>query len=285
MTNDSRYSVHARRALVHARRLAAQLRHAQVDTGHLLVGVLCTEGSIGWRVLDEMSLSAAQAEPHLRSLHPEAQAVENEPPFAEALNQTLELAASESAWLSHHYIGTEHLLLGLTRTNAGSASALLRRLGLTPEQVRSRVRRALTEGASELDVQTAKHTLRLSELSRRVITAAEQLAVTLDHPTVGIGHLLVVLAQETRSPTARLLRDSGLQLEQLRADLTAGDPALRAGIEPVLNRVLELVEALGSHYTGTEHLLLSLVYNETGSAALRTYGADVDFLAQVLGRA
>jgi ATP-dependent Clp protease ATP-binding subunit ClpA len=227
-----------------------------------------------------MDLSAAKAEPHLRALYPmysgPASGQDN------ALEITLQLAADEAVWLSHHYIGTEHLLLGITRTNAGNASALLRRLDTSSEHLRHRVRRALNEGATELDLQMAKHMARFSELSRRVINAAEQLALTLNHEQVGIGHLLVVLAGETRSPTAHMLHESGLDAARLRGDLSHDNVVLLTGIEGILNQVLDLVERVGSHYTGTEHLLLTLIYDPASRAILDYYGVQVDSLQQQL---
>ncbi len=282
MTDENRYSHHARRALTHARLLVTRYRHPFADTGHLLVGVMLTEGSIGYHVLLEMNLTAGRAEPYLQALYPLIDLPDAGLRNADTLEQTLELAASEAAWLSHHYIGTEHLLLGITRTNAGNASALLHRLGTTPEAVRSRVRRALTEGASEYDLTSAKQVARLSELSRRVMNAAEQLAAELGHPHVGIGHLLLVLAQENRSSTARLLRASGLDETRLQAALASGDPALLESIERMLGGVVDLVERMGSHYTGTEHLLLALLNDPTGSRVMRFYGAQPDALRRIL---
>ena len=280
MTSYNRYSHHARRALTHASLLVERYQHPYVDTGHLLIGVLLTEGSIGCQVLQAMDLSAAQAELQLQALYPllngPLTGVDN------ALAMTLQLAADEAVWLAHHYIGTEHLLLGITRTNAGNASTLLRRLGTSSEYLRHRVRRVLNEGATELDLHMVKQMARFSELARRVINAAEQLALTLDHDYVGVGHLLVILAQETRSPTAQMLHDSGLDVARLQADLRQNNPLLLTRIEGVFNQVLELVERIGSHYTGTEHLLLTLVYDPTARAILDHYGVQVDNLQQRL---
>jgi ATP-dependent Clp protease ATP-binding subunit ClpC len=269
----STYSHHARRALTHANLLVQRYRHPFVDTGHLLVGVMLTEGSLGWQVMQAMGLNAAQAEPHLQALYP-IMDMPGEASNADALNMTLELAASEAAWLSHHYIGTEHLLLGLTRSNAGNASALLRRLDTTPEYLRSRVRRALSEGTSEADLQM----VRLSELSRRVIYAAEQLAHSLGHADVGIGHLLLVMARESRSQTSPMLLACGLDETRLRDGLARGDALLLVSLDQILNQVRDLVERIGSHYTGTEHLLLALVYDPAGQAALHAYGVRLDVL-------
>lgn len=274
MPKYSRHSHHARRALTHARSLARRYRHPYVDTAHVLVGVMMTEGSIGCRVLLEMNLYAEKAEVQLQALYPMLDDPRAQVHADEALNMTLQLAADEAAWLSHHYIGTEHLLLGITRANTGNAPALLRRMGASSEHLRRRVRRALTEGATEFDLQTAKQVAQLSELSRRVINAAELRATTLEHETVGLGHLLLELAQESRSPTAQALRDCGLDDKRLRQDLEQASPILLVTIDGMMAQVIDLVGQVGSHYIGTEHLLHVLAQDAAGSAALRAYGVD-----------
>jgi ATP-dependent Clp protease ATP-binding subunit ClpA len=285
MVSSNRYSHHARRALRHAGDLAVRYRHPLIDTSHLLVGVMLTEGSIGCGVLRGMNLTADRAAPHLRRLHPALDAPGPDTGSADALDQALMMAADESAWLGQHYIGTEHLLLGLTRTSAGSADLLLNRLDSSAERLRREVRRWLRQGvAAEFNLQLARRTARLSELSWRVIVGAEQLAVALDHPTVGIGHLLLVLLLEDRSPIAAVLRASGLDEARLRAGLDARDPLLLVSIEVVLARTLDQAENMGSHYTGTEHLLLALALTPAGADLLRAYGVDAGALAARLSR-
>ena len=132
---------------------------------------------------------------------------------------------------------------------------------------------ARREGASDLDSQISHHVARLSELSRRVIHAAEQLAATLGHSEVGVGHLLLVMVQETRSPTSQWLYDSGLDEDRLRAGLAQGDMRLLVSIDHTLGQVSDLATRVGSHYIGTEHLLLSLLADPAGSTALAAYGA------------
>ncbi len=48
----------------------------------------------------------------------------------------IELAVDEARRLNHHYIGTEHLLLGLVREGEGIAAGVLESLGVTLERVR-----------------------------------------------------------------------------------------------------------------------------------------------------
>ncbi|MFN8375503.1 MAG: Clp protease N-terminal domain-containing protein [Anaerolineae bacterium] len=280
MTSYSRYSHHARRALTHASLLVTRYRHAAVDTGHLLGGLMLTEGSIAYQVLQELNLTFKRAEPHLRTLYTPVKPLPDEIVNNEALENTLALAADEATWLGNHYIGTEHLLLGITRTNAGSADNVLKRLDVDPEQVRRQIRRALTNGMTEYNLQAARRAARLSELSRRVINAAEQLSVTLDHPTVGLGHLLLVLLREKRSPISNLLFKSGLRQMRLRRGLKARDEVLLLSIEQSLTLAQETAESRGSHYTGTEHILLTLTTSAEGVDLLERYGADPEKIRQ-----
>ncbi len=275
MTSYHRYSHHARRALTHARILAREHQHPRVDTAHLLVGVLHAQRSIGWRVLHELNLEAGKAIPHLASLTlPQPTSLDDVPNDA-ALDMALELAADESAWLGHHYIGTAHLLLGMTRTNLGNASDLLRVLRVPPEQVRGRVRRALNEGETEFTIEIVRRNPRYSELCRRVITAAEQNSVAMDHETVGIGHLLMILLNERRGSAAVLLRASGLDPVALDAGVHDQDLVLMHSIEALLDAALEVAEARSSHYIGTEHLLLTLTLDTVGQTAMSAYGVNV----------
>ena len=53
--------------------------------------------------------------------------------------KVIELAVDEARRLNHHYIGTEHLLLGLVREGEGIAAGVLESLGVSLEKVRAQV--------------------------------------------------------------------------------------------------------------------------------------------------
>jgi len=65
--------------------------------------------------------------------------------------QVIEYAIEEARNMDHHYIGTEHILLGLTRETEGVASQVLRNIGLTLERVRSEVLNLLGAAPDTLD--------------------------------------------------------------------------------------------------------------------------------------
>ena len=65
--------------------------------------------------------------------------------LAPGTEQVLQMGIEEARRMGHHYIGTEHLLLGMVRQGEGVGMDVLRRLGITPEQIRRQTRRALQE--------------------------------------------------------------------------------------------------------------------------------------------
>ncbi|MFW5748752.1 MAG: Clp protease N-terminal domain-containing protein [Chloroflexota bacterium] len=280
MSNYSRYSHHARRALTHAGLLVQQFHHPRINTGHVLVGVMLTKGSIGHAVLTDLNLHARDAIPLLESLVLPTDQPPEHPANDAAVDVALNLATDEATWLGHHYIGTEHLLLGITRTNVGNASDLLHQLSVSPDRVRHRVRIALDHGMMEPNLNFARRSARLSELSRRVINGAEQLAVSRDDPAVGLGHLLLMLLGEWRSITARLLSDAGVTPEIVRGALERQEAQALYSIESIMIEASEEARSMGHHFTGTEHLLLALVRDPFGSALLERLEVEVDRLKQ-----
>src|SRR5689334_2270918 len=116
MTTNSRYSQHARRALAHARSLARDHAHVVVDSTHLLIGILKEDGSIGCHILRDLQMDLRHTERAFMQL-PHEKGNTTLPALTNALQDALLLANDESRWLGQHYVGTEHFLLGLARSN------------------------------------------------------------------------------------------------------------------------------------------------------------------------
>lgn len=281
MARYHRYSHHSRRALQHAAQLADDYNHPHQDTAHLLVGVIMTEGSLGAEMLEIYDLPVPVARVYLKRLIPPQEANQH-PPRSETFTQTLDLAADEAQSLDSHYIGTEHLLLGITRTNLGNAVDLLRLLDITPEQLRRRLRHLISDGHVEWSLETIRANARLSELSRRVLNATEQLAIKHDHSIISIGHLLLALNNERRGVTSTYLQQSGLQQSELKLDLEQGKQHLLISLENVIQEAINQAEKLGNHYLGADHILLALTMNAHATAILERYNVSVDKVRRLL---
>src|SRR5918912_296858 len=68
--------------------------------------------------------------------------------FTERARKVLQLAQEEAQRFNHHYIGTEHLLLGLVREGEGIAAGVLESLGVSLDKVRSQVIYVLNQSAA-----------------------------------------------------------------------------------------------------------------------------------------
>lgn len=141
-----RFTQRARRVLSLAQEEAERLRHHQIGTEHLLLGLMREEGGVAGRVLRDLGLDLRRVEELVTRL-----STSDGPPNHSQLDlspgtkKVLELAVDEARRMGHHYIGTEHLLLGLVRQQEGIALDVLRRLGVSPEEVRRQTSKVLQE--------------------------------------------------------------------------------------------------------------------------------------------
>ncbi|MEZ4667975.1 MAG: Clp protease N-terminal domain-containing protein [Anaerolineae bacterium] len=137
-----RFTARARRVLSLAQETAEDYKHNYIGTEHLLIGLLREEGGIAGRVLRDLGLEQRRVEGLVEELTQAA--LQSRPTIAElspGVKRVLELAVDEARRMGHHYIGTEHLLLGLVRQSEGVAIDVLKRLGISPEEVRRQTRR------------------------------------------------------------------------------------------------------------------------------------------------
>jgi ATP-dependent Clp protease ATP-binding subunit ClpA len=289
MRTRTSYSQHARQALTTAHTLAKQYDHPGLDSSHLLVGILKTVDSVGSGVLVEIGLAAGQVEQAMQSIshapwHLDASLQEPDwnAEISPGLHEALNMAEDEARWLGQAHIGTEHLLLGLARANEESLLVLLHLFEISPEQIRRQVRRLLQDGITEIGLEQAKRVARLSELSRRALNGAEQIAEQIGHREVGLAHLLLVLSREQRSICKVILQDAGLDSALIEANLAKARPATGGRLEGVIDRAVNRAEAFGSHYTGTDHLLLALALDARGARLLRRYKADPQVIIERL---
>jgi ATP-dependent Clp protease ATP-binding subunit ClpA len=281
--NSHRYSHHALRAMSHAATLAEGFQHSQQDTGHLLMGIVLAEGSIGAQALQDVRFEPTVAGVYLKNLLPRVEE-SGHPPRSEAFEKSVADAHLESSWLSNYYVGTEHLLLGITRTNLGNGPELLRLLDISSEQVRRRVRDLLQDRRPQFDLNALRANTKLSELGRRVLSAAEQSALSLEHSAPGIGHLLLALVQERRGVTSDMLKHSGLNAIDLEAAIERREEMLLNGLEHIMQTAVEEAQKSGNHYLGADHLLLALTLLPAGVILLQTFGAAPDRVNRLLNK-
>jgi ATP-dependent Clp protease ATP-binding subunit ClpC len=141
-----RFTQRARRVLSLAQEEAERLQHNYIGTEHLLLGLIREEGGVAGRVLRELGLEQRRVDELVeRMTRATPRTVGVAPELSPGTKRVLELAVDEARRMGHHYIGTEHLLLGLVRLTEGVAIDILKRLGVSPDEVRRQTRRVLQE--------------------------------------------------------------------------------------------------------------------------------------------
>lgn len=128
-----------RTVLEMAREEAIRLHHGFVGTEHILLGLVREGEGVAAAVLEKVGISSGQVRQAVESClreGSEAIPAKGELPYTSRAKKVLEFAMTEARELSHSYVGTEHILLGLLREKKGIAADVLTKLGLPLEIAR-----------------------------------------------------------------------------------------------------------------------------------------------------
>ena len=299
MSGMERFTQRARRVLSLAHQEAERMRQNVIGTEHLLLGLIEEEGGVAGRVLRELGLEPDRVREMVERMSGFGQYRGGKIDLAPGTQQVLEFAIEEARRMGHHYIGTEHLLLGLVRSQDGLAMEVLRKLGVTSEQIRRQTRRILQElssspsSSSPAATQTpSNRPSQRQEPNKPKTPLVDQLAVDLTSkaeenkldPVIGrqmeIERLIQILARRTKNNPA-LIGEPGVGktaiVEGLAQRIVEGDvPALLLG-----KRVLQLdVGSLvaGTMYRGQFEERLKRVIDELKSSGSILFIDEVHML-------
>jgi len=137
-----RFTERARKVMSFARLEAQRFHHDYVGTEHILLALVKEGTGVASVVLKKMGVELKEIRAEIEKVverGPEPVPANQQLPYTPRAKRVLELALEEARSLSHHYIGTEHLLLGLLREQEGIAAQVLVNLGLKLEEVRDEI--------------------------------------------------------------------------------------------------------------------------------------------------
>jgi ATP-dependent Clp protease ATP-binding subunit ClpC len=145
-----RFTERARQVVVLAQDEARSLGHGYIGTEHLLLGILREEEGLGARVLRSLGVTVEETRVRVARVV----GIGDEPPlgqipFTPHAKKALELSLREAMSLAHGFIGTEHILLGVVRSNEGVAAQVLADGGVDAERVCREVLSSLTGEVSD----------------------------------------------------------------------------------------------------------------------------------------
>lgn len=258
-----RFTQRARRVLSLAHQEAERMRQNTINTEHLLIALIIEEGGIAGRVLQELGLEVDRVREMMERVSKFGDTQSSKIDLSSGVQRILEYAIEEAQKIGHHYIGTEHLLLALIRSTDGLAKTILRKLGVTPEQIRRQTMRVMQEGSTTPPAprrSSRRRPQRAQEKDKAKSPLIDQLAVDLTNmaeeakldPVIGrqmeIERVIQILARRTKNNPA-LIGEPGVGktaiVEGLAQRIVDGDiPA------PLLNKRLLQLD-VGSLVAGT----------------------------------
>ncbi len=274
-----KFTERARKVLSLAQEEAQRFQHNYIGTEHLLLGLVREGEGVAAKVLNNLGVDLNKVRSAVEWIIGRGdRIVLGEIGLTPRAKKVIELAVDEARRLNHHYIGTEHLLLGLVREGEGIASGVLESLGVNLERVRTQTIMVLSHaGGTPAEESTEKPTPRLAEAFGKVLQLAQEEARLFQHDHVGTEHLLLGLLREGDGIAAKVLSNLGVELDKLRmaVELISWHGDYKHGGVVELNRrageVLAQAAIEASHfsheYISTEHLLLGMTRIEESFAA------------------
>jgi ATP-dependent Clp protease ATP-binding subunit ClpA len=315
-----KFTERARRVLQYAPEEAQRLDHNAIRPEHLLLGLVREGEGVAAKVLGELGVQLDGLRSAVEDALGRGDATSEPASGAAALGLTdeakraIELSVDEARRLQHHFIGTEHLLLGLARE--GGSKRVLESLGVGLDAVRARVAAIVSQSrtygqpwtGSAAYGQPVSASAGVPDASftpgaQRALDEARLSARWFRHPSLGSDDLLLGLLREGDGHAAQALGAVGITLGQASAALegqraeppAAGpsvgprrEPAPSPGVQAALERARQEAGLLGAGQVDTAHLLLGLLAldeDEPSHALLRRLGtspADVHAALQRL---
>lgn len=132
-----RYTEKARRVIFFARYEASQFGCKQIETEHILLGVLREDHFLVQRF--DLPLEAIRKQVEDRFTVKKKVSTSVDLPLSNECKRVLAYGAEEAERLSQRHIGSEHLFLGLLREERGVAADLLRLTGISLGQARLQI--------------------------------------------------------------------------------------------------------------------------------------------------
>ena len=276
-----KFTERARKVLSYAQEEAQRFQHNYIGTEHLLLGLVREGEGVAAKVLGNLGVELNKVRSAVEFIIGRGdRIVLGEIGLTPRAKKVIELAVDEARRLNHHYIGTEHLLLGLVREGEGIAAGVLVSMGVNLEKVRTQTIQVLGLPGESQKIEEPR-TGSAPQLMIELLKEAQNVIASI------VQEKEQALQQKDYEQAADLgkrekkLRDSILKLETFW-HLQAGFPQshytqseiqiveeedldiFTVQLLRVLSRSREEAQYFKHNYIGTEHLLLALVQESKG---------------------
>ncbi|GAB3055697.1 ATP-dependent Clp protease ATP-binding subunit [Salinicoccus sesuvii] len=134
-----RLTERAQKVLAYAQEEAINLKHSNIGTEHLLLGLVKEDEGIAAKVLASFNITEEKVKEEVFNLINEGNEPSSSIHYTPRAKKVIELSMDEARKLHHNFVGTEHLLLGLIRESEGVAARVLSNLDLNITKARAAV--------------------------------------------------------------------------------------------------------------------------------------------------
>ncbi len=144
-----KFTERARRVLSLAHEESQRFNHNYIGSEHLLLGLVREGDGVAGMVLRNLGVELSKVRSAVEFVIGRGdRVVLGQIGLTPRAKKIIELAVDEARRFNHHYIGDEHLLLGLVREGEGIAAGVLESLGVSLERVRTETIRVLSQGGA-----------------------------------------------------------------------------------------------------------------------------------------
>ena len=154
-----RFTAGAQKVVLIAQEEAKKLNHDYVGTEHLLLGLAYAEGELSSKILNALGISGDKIKQEIEQLVGigDNLVMLTEIPFTPRAKKVLEHSFEEAQMTGQSFIGTEHILLGITSEEEGVAAKILSDFGISGDLIRAVVIKALSDSEDEGPSQSPKN--------------------------------------------------------------------------------------------------------------------------------
>lgn len=131
--------------------------------------------------------------------------------FTDRARRVIVLAQEAAKGLSHNYLGTEHILLGVIREGDGIGAQVLNEAGFTSEKALTKITEIVPAGDAVI-----KGPIPFTPRAKKAIEMALREALQLGHNYIGTEHLLLGLIREGETAASEILASEGIDIDLAR---------------------------------------------------------------------
>ena len=200
-----RFTERAQKVLALSQEEAVRLGHNNIGTEHILLGLIREGEGIAAKALKELGLEEKKIEEEVEKLIGKGDQPMQSIHYTPRAKKVVELSQDEARKLSHSYVGTEHILLGLIREGEGVAARVLHNLDVSLNKARQQVLQLLGSNESQSSQQprgqaSNASTPTLDSLARDLTVSAKEGKVD---PVIGrdpeIERIIQILSRRTKN--------------------------------------------------------------------------------------